>query len=57
MKNRKSRAYTVGEIQKLLDIADERLRAAILILSSTGMRIGGLVGLTVGNLEVVENNR
>jgi integrase len=57
VKNRKSRAYTVGEIQKLLDIADERLRAAILILSSTGMRIGGLVGLTVGNLEAVENNR
>ena len=28
VKNRKSRAYTVGEIQKLLDIADERLRAA-----------------------------
>ena len=55
VKNRKSRAYTVGEIQKLLDIADERLRAAILILSSTGMRIGGLVGLTVGNLEAVEN--
>ena len=57
VKNRKSRAYTVREIQKLLDIADERLRAAILILSSTGMRIGGLVGLTVGNLEAVMNDR
>ena len=27
VKNRKSRAYTVREIQKLLDIADERLGA------------------------------
>jgi integrase len=51
VKAKKSREYKHEEIQKLLDIADERLRAVILILSSTGIRIGALVGLRVGNLE------
>ena len=54
VKVKKSREYKPEEIKKLLDIADERLRAAILILSSTGIRIGALVGLRVGNLEKVE---
>ena len=39
-----------------MDIADERLRAAILILASTGIRIGALVGLKVGNLEKAGEN-
>lgn len=55
VKVKKSREYKDFEIQKLLDIADERLRAAILILCSTGIRIGALVGLRVGNLEKVGN--
>lgn len=42
VKVKKSREYKDFEIQKLLDIADERLRAAILILCSTGIRIGAM---------------
>jgi integrase len=56
VKVKKSREYKDYEIQKLLDIADERLRAAILILSSTGIRIGALVGLKLGNLEKAGEN-
>lgn len=56
VKVKKSREYKPEEIQKLLDIADERLRAVILTLASTGIRIGALVGLTVGNLEKAGEN-
>ena len=30
------------EIHRLLDIADERMRTVILLLASTGMRIGAI---------------
>lgn len=56
IKVKKTREYKHEEIQKLLDIADERLRAAILILASTGIRIGALVGLRKGNLEKAGEN-
>lgn len=54
VKSKKTFGYSHEQIQKLLDIADERLRAVILILSSTGCRIGFLSTATVGNLEEVE---
>ena len=54
VKVKKSREYKDYEIQKLLDIADERLRARYPYSSSTGIRIGALVGLRVGNLEKVK---
>ena len=31
------------------------MRAVILILSSTGARIGSLTGLSIGNLEVIKD--
>jgi integrase len=36
-KSKKDRAYSYEEIHRLLDISDERMRAIILLLASTGM--------------------
>jgi len=55
IRSKKTTAYTHEQIQRLLDIADERMRAVILILSSTGCRIGGIPGLNVGNLEEIKD--
>jgi len=41
-KVRKDRAYTHQEISKMLEIADSRLRVVILLLASSGMRIGAI---------------
>jgi integrase len=46
----KDRAYTVEEIHKALQIADQRMKVIILLLASTGQRIGSLSQLTLGNL-------
>ena len=43
-------AYTTEHIQTALQNADARMRMIILLLSSTGARIGSLPGLTLGNL-------
>jgi integrase len=51
----KDRAYTSEEISKLLQIADERMRAVILLLASTGVRIGALPELILRNLEKADN--
>jgi integrase len=50
--------YSKDEIQKLLQVADFRERAIILILESSGMRVSGLLGLLVKDFEVLlqENN-
>ena len=53
---RKDRAYTHEEIGKMLEIADERMRAVILLLTSTGMRIGAIPSLKLSNLENIGNN-
>ena len=46
----KDTAYTTEQIFQMLQNADQRLRMLILILSSTGCRIGSLVNLAFGNL-------
>jgi site-specific recombinase XerD len=46
----KDRAYTVEEIHKALQIADLRMKVIILLMASTGCRIGSLTHLTLGNL-------
>lgn len=51
VKSQKTYPYSHSQIHSLLDIADERMSAAILLLSSSGQRIGGLVGLTTSSLE------
>lgn len=55
-KSKKDRGYTHEEIHRLLDIADERMRTVILLLSSTGMRIGAIPDLRLRNLEKVESD-
>jgi integrase len=45
--------YSKEEIQKLLQVADFRERAIILILESSGMRASGLRGLLVKDFEVL----
>jgi hypothetical protein len=46
----KDGAYTTEQIQTALQTADTRMRMMLLILSSTGARIGSLPGLVLGNL-------
>jgi hypothetical protein len=46
----KDGAYTTEQIQIALQNADTRMRMIILILSSTGCRVGALPDLTLGNL-------
>ena len=50
-KMKKDRAYEHEEIRRLLDIADERMRTVILLMASTGMRIGAIPDLRLRNLE------
>jgi integrase len=53
-KSKKDRSYEYEEIRRLLDIADERMRTVILLLASTGVRIGAIPGLRLKNIEKVE---
>jgi hypothetical protein len=46
----KDQAYTTEQIQQALQTADSRMRMILLILTSTGCRIGSLPSLTLGNL-------
>lgn len=55
-KSKKDRPYRYEEIHRLLDVADERMRAIILLLASTGIRIGAIPGLRLRNLEKVESD-
>jgi integrase len=48
------RPYTLAEIEKMLAVSDERMRCIVLILTSTGMRIGGLAGLKISSLKKIE---
>lgn len=52
---RKDRAYTHEEIHKILEIADERMQSVILLLASTGMRIGAIPSLKLRNLEKIND--
>jgi integrase len=49
----KDSAYTTEQIQQALQTADSRMRCIILLLASTGCRIGALHSLTLGNLELL----
>ena len=48
-------AYTTEQIQTALQNADHRMRMIILLLASTGCRVGSLPGLTLGNLTKLSN--
>ena len=61
-KVKKDRAYTHEEILRLLEGADERMKVVILLLASTGMRIGALPSLKIASIQgdkitIYENDR
>ena len=51
----KDQAYTTEQIQTALQNADQRIRMIILLLASTGCRVGSLPGITLGNLLKISN--
>jgi integrase len=51
----KDRGYTHEEIQKILDFSDQRTKTAFLILCSTGVCIGALGSLKIGDLERIDD--
>ena len=48
-----NRGYTTEEIAKMLEICDERTRAMVLLLASTGIRIRAIIELKVEDLVMV----
>src|SRR6266540_5277625 len=46
----KDRAYTTQEISRALNVCDERMKVIILLLASSGLRIGALPSLQVKHL-------
>ena len=56
-KVKNDRAYTHEEISKLLEIADERSRVIILLLASSGMRVGAISSLKIRNLDANNHNK
>lgn len=53
--NGKDRGYTHEEIQKILEFSDQRANTAFLLLASTGMRIGALQTIKIGDLERIDD--
>ena len=51
------RSYTIEEISRLLEISDEREKAIILLLASTGMRVGAVHPLLLKDLKKWVINR
>jgi len=49
-KVKKDRAYTHEEISKLLQIADLRMKVCILLMCSSGLRLGGIPDLKINHL-------
>jgi integrase len=49
------RAYKPQEIQRLLEFCDQRLKALILLLASSGIRVGAAAELKIKNLTKIEN--
>ena len=45
------RAYTHEEIKRLLDAADVRMKCVVLLMASTGMRVGAIQDLKLKHLE------
>jgi integrase len=49
------RAYTYEEIKKILDISDLRMKSVILLMASSGIRIGAIPLLKLRNLEKINS--
>jgi site-specific recombinase XerD len=53
-KKMKDRAYTREEIAKMLEKANQRERLVVLLMCSSGMRVGALPYLKIRNLERID---
>ena len=51
------RAYTHQEIKRLLDVADLRMKSIVLLMASTGMRIGAIPDLKLKHLEEIPDKQ
>lgn len=51
---RKDRPYTIKEISKMLEKADQWGKIAILLMCSSGIRVGALSSLKIRNLEKID---
>jgi integrase len=50
-----NRGYTSEEIAKMLEVCDERARAIILLLASTGVRIRAIIDLILEDLVIISD--
>ena len=50
------RAYTHEEIKKILDVSDLSMKSIILLMASTGIRIGAITDLKLKHLQEVNDN-
>ena len=48
------RPYTIEEIQRILSVCDLRTRIMVLLMASSGMRIGALHSLRIGDLQKLQ---
>jgi integrase len=53
IRTNKDRAYTIEEIHHLLEFCDERAKALVLLLASTGIRIGAIPDLQLKHLKKI----
>ena len=53
VRNRNTKAYSIPQIQAMLNIASEREQVVILLCSSACLRIGAIPDLSIGSLEPV----
>lgn len=49
------RSYTYEEIRKILDVSDLRMKVIVLLMTSSGMRIGAIPLLRLRNLEKMDS--
>jgi len=49
------RAYTDKQIKKILDVSDLRAKTIVLLMASSGLRIGALPDIRIRNLEKINN--
>jgi len=49
------RAYTHEEIKKILDVSDLRAKTIVLLMASSGLRIGGLPSLKLRNIQKMDS--
>ena len=52
-----NRGYTKEEISKMLDVCDEKSRAIILLLTSTGIRIRAIIDLKIEDFVFVPDTK